>query len=117
MANEDEEPEAEEADARDVRDETGQSLPVYDTKEMHAQGNYLMESILEARYKQGWRFLVKWQGYGTADSTWEPVKAFVPDGGCVNEVVSRFRMEHHPKCNSALKKCRELSQRSQKQKE
>ena len=62
-ANEDDELEPEETDQRDVRDETGQSLPVYDAKEMHAQGNYLVESILQARYKQGWRFLLKWQGY------------------------------------------------------
>ena len=116
-ANEDEEMEAEETDQRDVRDETGQSLPVYDAKEMHAQGNYLVESILQALYKQGWRALVKWKGYGTADSSWEPVKAFVLDGGRVNEVFARFCMEHQPKDNSALKKCKELSQRSQKQKD
>ena len=116
-ANEDEELEAEETDQRDVREETGQSLPLYDVKEMHAQSNYLVESILQARYKQGWRFLVKWQGYGTADSTWEPVRAFVLDGGRVNEVFARFCMEDQPRYNSALKKCRELSQRLQKKKE
>ena len=77
-----------------MRDGTGQSLPVYDVKEMHTQGNYLVESILQARYKQEWRFLVNWQGYGTADSTSEPVKAFVLDGGRVNEVFARFCMEH-----------------------
>ena len=59
---------------------------------------------------------MKWQGYGTAHSTWEPVKAFVPDGGRINEVFARFCMEHQPEYNSALKKCKELSQRSQKQK-
>ena len=95
---------------------TGRSLPAYDAKEMHAQGNYLVESILQARYKQGWRFSVTWQGYGTADCIWEPVQAFVLDGGRVNEVFARFCMEHQPKYNSALKKCRELSQRSQMQK-
>ena len=116
-ANEDEELEAEETDQRDVRDEMGQSLPVYDVKEMHTQGNYLVESILQARYKQGWRFLVEWQGYGTADSIWEPVKAFVLEGGRVNEVFARFCIEHQPRYNSALKKCRELSQRLQKKKE
>ena len=58
-ANEDEELEAEETDQRDVIDETGQSLLVYDARDMHAQGNYLVEFILQARYKQGWRFLVK----------------------------------------------------------
>ena len=115
--NEDEELEAEETDQRDVRDEMGQSLPVYDVKEMHAQGNYLVESILQARYKQGWWLLVKWQGYGTADSTWEPVKAFVLDGGRANDVYARFCMEHQPRYNSALKKCRELSQRLQKKKD
>ena len=100
-----------------MRDETGQSLPVYNAKEMHAQGNYLVESILQARYKQGWRFWVKWHGYGTADSTWEPVEAFVLDGRRVNEVFARFCMEHQPKYNSALRNCRELSQRSQRQKD
>ena len=88
-ANEDEVLEAEETDPRDVRDEKGQSLPVHDAKEMHAQGNYLVESILQARYKQGWWFLVKLQGYGIADSTRELVKAFVLDGGRVNEVFAR----------------------------
>ena len=88
-ANEDEELKAEETDQRDVRDETGQSLPLYDVKEMHAQRNYFGHSILQARHKQGWRFVVKWQGYGTTDSTWEAVKAFVLDGGRVNEVFAR----------------------------
>ena len=32
---------------------------MYNAKEMHTQGNSLVESILQARYKQGWRFLVK----------------------------------------------------------
>ena len=114
-ANEDEELETEETDKQDVIDETGQSLPVYDAKEMHAQGNYLVESILQVRYKQGWLFVVEWQGYGTADSTWEPAKAFVLDGGHVNEVFARFCMEHQPKYNSALKKCIETSLRSKKQ--
>ena len=43
--------------------------------------------------------------------------AFVLDGGRVNEVFARFCMKYQPKYNSALKKCRELSQRSQKQKD
>ena len=76
-----------------------------------------MESILQARYKQGWWFLVEWQRYGTADSTWEPVRAFVLDGGRVNEVFAGFCMENQPRYNSALKKCRELSQRLQKKKD
>ena len=79
--------------------------------------NYLVESILQVRYKQGWGFLVNWQPYGTADSTWEPVKTFVLDGGHVNEVFGRFCMEHQPRYNSALKKCGDLSQRSQEQKD
>ena len=116
-ANEDEELEAEETDQSDLRDEKRHSLPVYDAKKMHTQSNYLVESILQARYKQGWRFLVNWQGCGTADSTREPVKAFMLDGGRVNEVFARFCMEHQPNYNSALKKCRELSQRSQKQRD
>ena len=70
---------------------------MYDAKEMHAQANYLVESILQAHYQQGLRFLVRWQRYGTAYSTWEPVKAFVLDGGRVNEVLARFCMEHQPK--------------------
>ena len=119
-ANEDAELKAKESDQTDVRDEMGQCLPVYNVTEMHVQGNYLVESILQARYLcygQGLWFLVKWQGYGTADSTWESVKAFVLDGCRVNEVLARFCMEHQPRYNSSLKKCRELSKRLQKKKD
>ena len=45
------------------------------------------------------------------------MKALVLDGGRVNEVFARFCVEHQPKYNSALKECRELTQRSQKQKD
>ena len=51
------------------------------------------------------------------DSTWESVKAFVLHADRVNEVFARFCMEHQPRYNSALKKCRELSQRLQKKKD
>ncbi len=40
----------------------------------------VVQDILKHRYKQGWRFLVKWERWSLEDSTWEPIKSFVQEG-------------------------------------
>ena len=42
-------------------------------QEMRDAGFFLVENVLKHRYKQGWRFLVKWKGWSVAESTWEPI--------------------------------------------
>ena len=54
-------------------------LPDMDTKEMEAKGFYKVEAILPSKYRHGWRFLVKWEGYSMAEATWEPYTAFFLD--------------------------------------
>jgi transposase InsO family protein len=35
-------------------------------------GFYQVEAILKHKYRQGWRFLTKWEGFPISSSTWEP---------------------------------------------
>ena len=86
-------------------------------KKWPAQGQYFGEDIVEGRHKQGFGFLVKLQGHGVLDSTWEPIKAFVLDGGHFNEVFAKFCLDHQARYNTALKKHRQLSQRMGYQKQ
>ena len=52
-------------------------IPLYNTHEMKSQGQCIVERLLKAEYRQGWRFVTQWAGYPVFDATWEPVKAFV----------------------------------------
>ena len=63
-----------------------QDIPFYNQTEMERIGAYHGEHILTGQYRQGWRFLMKWEGYGTSESTWEPVRAFLHDDGKLNRV-------------------------------
>ena len=47
-----------------------------DAKEMKAKGFYRVEAILRSKYRHGWRFLVKWDGYSMVEATWKPYTAF-----------------------------------------
>ena len=38
------------------------NIPLYNTREMKSQGNYIVERLLKAEYRQGWRFLTQWAG-------------------------------------------------------
>ena len=65
-----------------VKEEDGvQQLPEMDDEEMKEGDCYTVESILQHKYKHGWRFLTKWAEYEVKDSTWEPISAFVVDNG------------------------------------
>jgi len=45
------------------------------------QGFYNVECILKQNFRQGWRFLTKWENFFLTASTWEPTRSFVlPDG-------------------------------------
>ena len=54
-----------------------QDIPFYNQPEMERIGAYHVKQILRGQYRQGWHFLTKWEGYGTSESTWEPVRAFL----------------------------------------
>ena len=46
-----------------------QDIPLYNLTEMERIGAYHVEQMLRWKYRQGWRFLMKWEGYGTSKST------------------------------------------------
>ena len=58
--------------------------------EQKAQGFYNVEAILRHDYKQGRRFLTKWEGFSASETTREPTRAFSLAGGEVNEVFQRY---------------------------
>ena len=76
---------------RSAEDSEGEGqLPDMDTKEMKAKGFYKVEAILRSKYRHGWRFLVKWEGYSMAEATWEPYTAFFLDQRNVNSVFRDY---------------------------
>ena len=80
-----------------------QDIRLYNQTEMGRIGACHVEQILRGRYRQGWRFLTKWQGYGTSESTWEPVRAFVHDDGKLNHVFVDYCPAHAPRFDTALR--------------
>ena len=86
-----------------------QDIPFYNQTEMERMGAYHVEQILRGQYRQGWRFLTKWEGYGTSESTWEPVRAFVHDDGKLNHVFVDYCLAHAPRFDTALRQARRMS--------
>ena len=72
---------------------------------------FLVDKILKAKFKQGWRFLTQWEGYPVSASTWEPIKSFVLPDGKLNEVFVEFCKTN--KMDKILRHATELSHRSQ----
>ena len=62
-------------------------LPDTNAEEMAKKGFYLVKSLLRHRYRQGWRFLTLWEGFGVEEATWEPFSAFVLPEGRLNSVL------------------------------
>ena len=56
-------------------------------EEMAKEGFYLVKSGLRHRYRQGWRFLTLWEGFGVEEATWEPFSALVLPEGRLNSVL------------------------------
>ena len=65
--------------------------------------------MLRGQYRQGWRFLTKWEGYGTSESTWEPVRAFVHDDGKLDHVFVDYCLAHALRFDTALRQARRIS--------
>ena len=86
-----------------------QHIPFYNQIEMERIGAYHVEQILRGQYRQGWRFLTKWEGYGTSESTWEPVRAFVHDDGKLNHVFVDYCLAHAPRFDTALRQSQRIS--------
>ena len=73
-------------------------------------GCFKVEAILKHKYKQGWRFLTKWEGWPLSDATWEPVKSFVDPGGPINAAFLEYCQS-----NGLERPLREAIQRSSRE--
>ena len=83
-------------------------IPFCNRTEMERIGAYHVEQILRGQYRQG-RILTKWEGYGTSESTWEPVGAFVNDDGKLNHFFVDYCLAHAPRFDTALRQARRIS--------
>ena len=64
-------------------------------EEMAKGGVYLVKSVIRQGYRQGWRFLTLWEGFGVEEATWEPFSAFVLRKGRLNSVLVDFLSQNN----------------------
>ena len=64
-------------------------------EEMAKRGSSLMKSVLRHRYRQGWRSLTLWEGFGVKEATWEPFSGFVLPEGRLNSVVVDYLSQNN----------------------
>ena len=70
-------------------------LPDMNAEEMAKEGFYPVKSDIRHRYRQGWRFLTLWEGFGVGEATWEPFSAFVLPVGRVNSVLVHYLSQNN----------------------
>ena len=75
--------------------EVEDALPDMDEAEMAQEGYYLVKTVLRHRYRQGWRFLTLWEGFGVDEATWEPFSAFVLPDGRLNSVLVDYLSQNN----------------------
>ena len=63
--------------------------------EMAIDGYYVVAGIARHQYKQGWKFLTLWRGYGLSDGTWEPISAFTQRDRSINPIFRSYPVENH----------------------
>ena len=70
--------------------EVEEDLPDMNAEDMAKVGFYLVKSVIQHRYRQGWRFPTLWQRFGVEEATWEPFSAFVLPEGRLNSVLVHY---------------------------
>ena len=63
--------------------------------EMVVDGYYVVAGIAHHEYKQGWKFLTLWGGYGLSQATWEPMSAFIQPQGTINPIFRSYLVENN----------------------
>ena len=80
--------------------------------EMAVDGYYVVAGIARHEYKQGWKFLTLWDGYGLSEATWEPMSAFIQPDGNINPIFRSYNVENNE--GQLLTRAEPLSQRKKK---
>ena len=70
-------------------------LPDMNAEKMAKEGFYLLKCVLRHRYRQGWRFLPLWEGFGVEEATWEPFSALVLPEGRLNSVLVDYLSQNN----------------------
>ena len=79
----------------DLEVEVEGELPDMNAEEMAKEGFYLVKLVIRHRYRQGWRFLTLWEGFGVEEATWEPFSAFVLPEGRLNSVLVDYLSQNN----------------------
>ena len=80
--------------------------------EMAVDGYYMFAGIARHKYKQGWKFLTLWDGYGLSEATWEPMSAFIQPDGSTKPIICSYLVENNE--GQLLTRAETLSQRKRK---
>ena len=80
--------------------------------EMAVDGCYVVAGIARHEYKQGWKFLTLWDGYGLSEATWEPMSAFIQPDGSINPIFRSYLVGNNE--GQLLTRAETLSQRKKK---
>ena len=80
--------------------------------EMAVDGYYVVAGIARHEYKEGWKFLTPWDGYGLSEATWEPTSAFIQPDGSMNPIFCSYLVENNE--GQLLTPAETLSQRKKK---
>ena len=62
---------------------------------MAVDGYYVVAGIARHEYKQGWKFLTLWDGYGLSEATWEPMLAFIQPDGSIHPIFRTYLVENN----------------------
>ena len=80
--------------------------------EMAVDGYYVDAGIARHEYKQGWKFLTLWDGYGLSEATWEPMSAFIQPDGSINPIFRTYLVENNE--GQLLTRAETMSQRKKR---
>ena len=75
--------------------EEADELEEMTANEMKVDGYYVVAGIARHEYKQGWKFLTLWDGYGLSEATWEPMSAFIQPDGSINPIFRSYVVENN----------------------
>ena len=92
--------------------EEADELEEMTAKEMAVDGYYVVAGIARHEYKQGWKFLTLWDGYGLSEATWEPMSAFIQPDGSINPIFRSYLVGNNK--GQLLTRAETMSQRKRR---
>ena len=82
-------------DLENATPEDADKLEEMTADEMAVDGNCMFAGIARREYKQGWKFLTLWDGYGHSKATWESMSAFIQPDGSIDPIFRSYVVENN----------------------